>query len=463
MVEPKAKVLVVDDNRDHADAACEALKRVGYDVDAEYTSEGALERIGREDYDVIVTDLKLDGEDGITILKEARRNSAHVQVILLTGYGTVESAVEAMQSGALTYLTKGAGLNLAELRGVVARAAERARIAGGSEREAERRRQGSLEGMIGDSASMRRIARLVRSVAPTTATVLITGESGTGKELVAQAIHDNSPRRDKPFVTLNCAALSESLLESELFGHEKGAFTGASASRKGRFEFADGGTLFLDEVADMTPPAQVKLLRVLEYGEVFRIGSNEALRVDVRLVAATNKDLEREVSEGRFREDLYFRLKVVTLHLQPLRERPEDIGPLVDYFVHELARLHSRRIVEITPEARALITRYAWPGNVRELRNCIESMIVISDDDILDAADLPDYVLRRSQLALAPPQEPAPTAETPRLAGTTLRDAERELIRETLEETRGNREEAARILGIGERTLYRKITEYGLR
>ncbi len=459
----KAKILVVDDMTEHADAASEALRRVGYDVDTEYTSEGALSRVSRGRYDVLVTDLRLDGEDGITILKEARRNIPHAQVIILTGYGTVESAVEAMQSGALTYLSKGAALNLAELRSVVARAVERSRLAGGDDAAVTRASGGGLEGVIGESPAMMRLARLVKSVAPTTATVLIIGESGTGKELVAQALHDNSPRRDRPFVTLNCAALSESLLESELFGHEKGAFTGATAGRKGRFEYADGGTLFLDEVADMTAAAQVKLLRVLEYGEVFRIGANEPIRVDVRVVAATNKDLERAVMERRFREDLYFRLKVVTLYLPTLRERPEDIPLLVDYFVREFSRIHAKPIAEITVSARQYLYSYQWPGNVRELRNCIESMVVISEDDVLDVEDLPDYVLRRSQLALAAPAEPEAEPNGAALAGMTLRDAEKEIIRSTLEQTGGNREEAARILGIGERTLYRKINEYDLR
>jgi len=458
----KAKVLVIDDKKEHADAAAEALQRVGYRVDTAYSSQAALDRIENAPYEVIVTDLKLDGVSGIDILKEARKRLPHVQVIVLTGYGTVESAVEAMQSGALTYLSKGASLNLAELRATVAKAAERARVSAATERDASRRGRTGLDGIIGASPSMQRITRLVKAVAPTTATVLVIGESGTGKELVAQAIHENSPRAGKPFVTLNCAALSEGILESELFGHEKGSFTGALASRKGRFEYADGGTLFLDEVADMPPSTQVKLLRVLEYGEIFRVGSNEPVRVDVRLVAATNKELEREVSEGRFREDLYFRLKVVTLYLPSLRERMDDVSLLADAFVKEFSRAHNKEIVELTPDARKALYRYSWPGNVRELKNCIESMVVMSDDQVLDVDDLPDYVVRGSQLALAPAQTSA-VAAVPQNPGMTLRDVEKELIRSTLENTQGNREEAARILGIGERTLYRKINEYGLR
>ena len=243
---------------------------------------------------------------------------------------------------------------------------------------------------------MQRITRLVKAVAPTTATVVIVGESGTGKELVAQAIHENSQRASKPFVTLNCAALSEGILESELFGHEKGSFTGALASRKGRFESADGGTLFLDEIADMPPTTQVKLLRVLESGKIFRIGSNEAVRVDVRLVAATNKELEREVADGRFREDLYFRLKVVTLYIPPLRERMEDLPLMADAFVAEFAR-GLEDIVELTPAARKALLAYSWPGNVRELRNCIESMVVMSDDQVPRRRRPPR--LRRARLA----------------------------------------------------------------
>jgi two-component system response regulator HydG len=456
-----ARILVVDDEKEHADAAAEALRRVGYSVDAEYSSKAALERVRDDAYEVIVTDLRFDGPDGIAVLREARARRPETQVILLTGYGTVESAVEAMQAGALTVLSKGAGINLAELRTTVARAVERARLAGKS--RAVRAAGAGLDAIIGQSAPLRRILRLVRAVAPTTATVLVIGESGTGKELVAQAVHQNSTRAARPFVTLNCAALSEGILESELFGHEKGSFTGALAARKGRFEYADGGTLFLDEVADMPLSTQVKLLRVLEYGEIFRVGSNQPIRVDVRLVAATNRELEREVAEGRFREDLYFRLKVVTLYLPPLRERVEDIPLLLDAFVAELAALHGRKITEVTPAARQLLYRYHWPGNVRELRNCLESMIVISDDPVLDEDDLPDYVLGKSQAAFAPSQDHPGPVSLPALTGMTLRDVERELIRSTLEKTGGNRDQAARILGIGERTLYRKISEYGLR
>jgi len=462
-MDEQARILVVDDEREHADAAAEALRRAGHAVDVVYTSQGALDRLEENAYDVVVTDLRLDGPDGINMLRAAHKNDASTQVILLTGYGTVESAVEAMQAGALTVLTKGAGLNLTELRTTVARAVEKGRAAARRAAQARGETTG-LEAIIGTSAAMKRVLRLVNAVAPTTATVLVVGESGTGKELVAQAIHQNSPRRGKPFVTLNCAALSEGILESELFGHEKGSFTGALASRKGRFEYADGGTLFLDEVADMPLSTQVKLLRVLEYGEIFRVGSNEPVKVDVRLVAATNRELEKELVEGRFREDLYFRLKVVTLCLPPLRERVEDIPLLLDAFVAEMSAIHGKKITEVTPEARQLLYRYHWPGNVRELRNCAESMVVMSQGGALTAEDLPDYVLGRGASTFAAPgQEQTGPVTLPALTGMTLRDLERELIRSTLEKTHGNRDQAAKILGIGERTLYRKINEYGLR
>jgi two-component system response regulator HydG len=452
----KTRILIVDDEKDHADAAAEALRRVGYNVESVHTSDDALDRLEDNNYDVVVTDLKLDGADGIEILRRTRRQSPNTQVIILTGYGTVDSAVEAMREGACTYIEKGAGLNLSELRETVRRAAETAR---------RRRGEGSapvqLDGVIGESPQMRRVARLVRAVAPTSATVLIIGESGTGKELIAQAVHKNSPRSKKPFVALNCAALSEGILESELFGHEKGSFTGAAAARKGRFEYADGGTLFLDEVADMPASTQVKLLRVLEYGEIFRVGSNEPVNVDVRLVAATNKELETEVREGRFREDLYFRLKVVTFYLPPLREHKEDVDLMVDAFVREFSAAHGKDITGITPQAMDILRRYRWPGNVRELKNAIESTVVVSPGGIIGAGDLPDYVQRGTQLALA---APAPAAlDASALTGMKLKDIEREHIKSTLEQTNGNREEAAKILGIGQRTLYRKINEYDLR
>ena len=451
----KYRILVVDDETEHADAASEALRRVGYDVDTVYSGEDALAHISEDSYDLVVTDLKLPDATGIDILKAARSELPGTPVIVLTGYGTVESAVKSMREGALTYLEKGAGLNLAELRETVRKALEGLRPQDGPEEPPQ------LEGIIGESPQMRRIARLVRSVAPTSATVMIIGESGTGKELIAQAIHKNSPRRHKAFVALNCAALSDGILESELFGHEKGSFTGAASSRKGRFEYADHGTLFLDEVGDMPASTQVKLLRVLEYGEIFRVGSNEPVKVDVRLVAATNKELEKEVREGRFREDLYFRLKVVTLYLPALREHKEDIDPLVDEFIREFSEVHNKSITGITPQALDTLRRYQWPGNVRELRNAIESTVVVSPGGVIEAADLPDYVRRGTQLALAAPKSAAP--DVAGLSGMTLKEAECELLRNTLEETHGNREEAAKILGIGERTLYRKINEYGLR
>jgi two-component system response regulator HydG len=300
---------------------------------------------------------------------------------------------------------------------------------------------------------MDRVFETLRQVAPTNATVLILGESGTGKELVAKTIHQNSPRRNAPFVGLNCAALSESILESELFGHEKGAFTGATQTRRGRFEYANHGTLFLDEVGDMPIATQIKLLRVLEEREIVRVGSNVPLKVDVRLIAATNQDLEQAVKAGKFRQDLYFRLKVVTVALPPLRERAADVPLLIDAFVHEFAREHGKPVAGMAPEARRLLMGYAWPGNVRELKNVVEQMVVTAKGPLLTADEVPPEILAKKR-------EPRPIEG---LAGMSLDDVERELIQSTLELTQGNREEAARMLGIGERTLYRKIKKYQLR
>ncbi|HEU4338985.1 MAG TPA: sigma-54 dependent transcriptional regulator, partial [Planctomycetota bacterium] len=319
-----------------------------------------------------------------------------------------------------------------------------------------------FQGIIGATARMKRVFDILQQVSPSSATVLILGESGTGKELVARAIHQNSPRRGHHFVPLNCAALSESVLESELFGHVKGAFTGATYDRKGRFEYAHEGTLFLDEIGDLPPSVQVKLLRVLEYGEVFRVGANEPVKVDVRLLCATNKNLEALIREGKFRDDLYFRLKVVTVDLPPLRERLDDLPLLVDAFVKELSESHRKSISRITPEALRLFYQYPWPGNVRELRNAIESMIVLSKDDVLDVDDIPDFITAKRGPMPAGPASTDDGEGDGASQGVHLETAEKELIRQALALSLGNREKAAQLLGIGERTLYRKIKRFGL-
>jgi two-component system response regulator HydG len=313
-----------------------------------------------------------------------------------------------------------------------------------------------FEGVIGNSPLMHSVVARLRQIAPTSATVLITGESGTGKELVAKAIHNNSPRRYKPFVPLNCAALSENILESELFGHVKGAFTGADRERKGWIEHANGGTLFLDEVGDIPLSTQVKLLRVIESGEIVRVGTIEPIKVNVRLISATNRELADAVAAGTFRQDLLHRLKVVSVKLPPLRSRREDIPLLIDFFLKEFTASHEKTVTAITPAARKILTAYSWPGNVRELRNTIESMVVIDADGVLDVDDLPDEIQTQ-----APASGEAPTAAVG-LVGQPLDEIERYYIAETLKLSSGNREEAAKLLGIGERTLYRKIKEYGI-
>jgi two-component system, NtrC family, response regulator HydG len=447
-----ATILVVDDDVAHARTVADALETEGYKAEVATTADEGVRRVEEREYDLVVTDLFLGSGSGFDVLRAARERSPAPEVIVVTGHGSVETAVDAMSRGALTYLAK--PLNLAELKAFVRKALERVNLERRTiqlERQLEKRY--GFEAIIGNAPRMQRIFEVLAHVAPTNATVLILGESGTGKELIAKTVHQNSPRRNMPFVALNCAALSESILESELFGHEKGSFTGASMQRKGRFEYAHKGTLFLDEVGDLPLATQIKLLRVLEEREITRVGSNLPIKVDVRLVAATNQDLEVAVKEGKFRQDLYFRLKVVTILLPPLRERPSDIPLLIDAFVREFATEHAKPITGITPEARRFLTSYAWPGNVRELRNTIEHMVVISNGGLLGVEHLPDHI-RAGKI------EPR-TIDG--LAGLSIDDVERELIRNTLALTEGNREAAAKMLGIGERTLYRKINKYGLR
>ncbi|MHC5036519.1 MAG: sigma-54-dependent transcriptional regulator [Planctomycetota bacterium] len=446
------RVLVIDDLKSHAEATAEALSVVNYACAWTTSGEEGLALLDRGEFDIVVTDLVMRGISGIEVLRRVKERFPEVEVLVVTGYSTVESAVEAMQQGAAHYLRK--PVNIAELRAVVAKAVEKQGLVRRNiELKRELDQRYGIEGIVGNSPTMKPVFERVRQVAPTTSRVLISGESGTGKELIAKAIHTLSPCRDRPFVPLNCAALSEGVLESELFGHEKGAFTGALNARKGRFEFAHRGTLFLDEVGEMPLATQVKLLRVIEQGEIFRVGSSQPIQVDVRLIAATNKKLENLVEDGTFREDLYFRLNVVRIDIPPLRERPSDIPLLVNAFIQELSKVHGRKVTSVSLEARKRLQNYPWPGNVRELKNCIENAIVLGQDETIDIEDFPESIMRRK----------ASVKGIEGMGGLALAEIEKIAIRQTLELVNGNREKAASILQIGERTLYRKIKQYDLK
>ena len=453
---PHAEVLIIDNDPSHAQTVAEAVERIGFTCWTALSGTEGAQRISERQYDVIITDLMMNDIDGLGILARAKKEQPDAEVILITGYGSVPSAVAAMQQGAFNYLLK--PLDLAQLRAVSEKAAESSRLRR-TNVELNRRldERFGFEGVIGDSAQMRNVIERLKRIAPTNASVLIQGETGTGKELVAQAIHQNSARKNKPFVALNCAALSENILESELFGHVKGAFTDASSDRLGKFEYADGGTLFLDEVGDMPLATQIKLLRVLENGEITRVGSNDPLRVNVRILSATNRNLEDAITAGTFRNDLYHRLKVVTIRLPTLQERSVDIPILLDHFIKLFAKKHGKQIRGVSPPARRKLLTFSWPGNVRQLRNVVESMVVVDYDGLLDLDDLPEE--------LAEHAGPSPQPQTTSLAGLvgrSLEEVERLFLAETLRACGSNREEAARLLGIGERTLYRKIKEYGL-
>lgn len=454
-MDQQIRVLVVDDDEPHAQAVAESLERVGYECIVATSGREALGLIEEQSFDIVLTDLIMDGVGGLEVLAKAKRELPDAEVVILTGHSTVKTAVSAMQAGATTYLTK--PLDIGELRTVADKVSQSQRLVRSNiELQRQLNERFGFEGVVGNSTAMHAVVARLRQIAPTSATVLITGESGTGKELVAKALHNNSNRRYKPFVPLNCAALSENILESELFGHVKGAFTGADRERKGWFEHANGGTLFLDEVGDIPLSTQVKLLRVLESGEIVRVGTNEAIKVNVRLISATNRELSEAVPSGGFRQDLYHRLKVVSVKLPPLRQRREDIPLLIDFFLKEFCASHGKTVTSMTQATRKALMAHPWPGNVRELRNALESMVVIDSDGILDVDDLTEDV----QSSTGAAGETGAGAD--HLVGKSLEQIEAYYIAETLKMTQGNREETAKLLGIGERTLYRKLKEYGL-
>ncbi|HTN77735.1 MAG TPA: sigma-54 dependent transcriptional regulator [Pirellulaceae bacterium] len=455
---PPLKVLLVDNDPDHADAMTEALVRVGYLCTVAKSGPEGAKRLDAEIFDIVVTDLMMDGIDGMEILRLAKEALPEAEVIMVTGHASVPKAVEAMQQGAFNFLEKPITPN--RLRAVTEKAGEAVRLKR-TNLELNQRldERFGFEGIIYASDKMKQVIERLKRIAPTDAGVLITGESGTGKELIAQAIHQNSPRKKKPFVALNCGAVAEHLVESELFGHVKGAFTDALTDRVGKFEYATGGTLFLDEVGDMPLSTQIKLLRVLEEREITRVGDNKPIKVNVRVLSATNRNLEEAIDKGTFRNDLYFRLKVVTVDLPPLRIRRDDIVPLVDYFRRTFAKRHHKAIKGLSAAVSRKLFEYQWRGNVRELRNVVENMVVLDIDGILDVDDLPPELEEAvpASASIASGAAAGPTS----LLGQPMSTIERWAIEETLKLTGGNREEASRMLDIGERTLYRKLKEYG--
>ncbi|MEC9117037.1 MAG: sigma-54 dependent transcriptional regulator [Planctomycetota bacterium] len=451
------RILLVDNDPDHARAMAESLERVGYTcVIATGGPEGCRE-IEQQTFDVVVTDLVMNEVDGMGVLKQARELLPECEVIMVTGHATVPKAVEAMQEGAFNFLEK--PITPKRLQAVTEKAVESVRLRlQNIELNQRLDERFGFENLIYSSSSMQGVVERLKRIAPTDAGVLITGETGTGKDVVAQAIHQNSPRKKKPFVALNTGAVAEHLVESELFGHTKGAFTDAITDRVGKFEYANGGTLFLDEVGDMPMSTQIKLLRVLEERKITRVGDNKPIDVNVRVIAATNKDLENDIEEGRFRSDLYYRLKVVTVHLDPLSSRRDDIIPLADHFRKQANRRNHKQVKGFSPALTKWLFNFEWKGNIRQLKNVVESMVVLDIDGVLDLDDVsPDFSDD------APPSPTVNSDEMSSLVGMSLRDIERWAIEQTLKISNGNREETAQILGISERNLYRKLKEFELK
>jgi DNA-binding NtrC family response regulator len=447
--------LVAEDDRVARDLLCEILRGEGFEVEAVDDGAGAVERAVAGRYDLVVSDVRMERSGGLDVLKAFTEHAPATPVILITAFGDVTGAMEAIQRGAYDYVSK--PFNIEELKLTVGRALERKRLVA-EQKVVPSDAQTNLQDIVGKTPVMLEVYKLVARVAASTATVLVHGESGTGKELVARAIHTHSPRAGAAFVPVNCTALTESLLESELFGHAKGAFTGAIAAKRGLFEMANGGTLFLDEIGDMGPKMQAQLLRTLQDGEVRPVGSTESTRVDVRLVCATNKDLDEEVKAGRFREDLYFRINVVTVQLPPLRDRRADIPILVGHFLNKLALRERKQATGMSPEALRLLTGYGWPGNVRELENAVERAVAVAKGNVILPSDLPPEI--------GGGIEPGTTPESGGLLGSvgsrpTLAEVERRYIQLVLSEVGGNKKKAAEKLGIDRRTLYRALERGG--
>lgn len=441
-------VLIIDDEKNIREGLAAALEMEGYMVALAADGKQGLARMVKGDIDLVITDLRMPEVSGEQVLAKVAAENPGVPVIVLTGHGSIDSAVEAMRNGAYDFLTK--PLNLDQLILIVKRALESRELAIKHRELLEQlNSRKSFESIIGKSAEMQKIFATVRKAADSKASVLITGESGVGKELIANALHNLSPRRDKPLIKVHCAALSENLLESELFGHEKGAFTGAVARKRGRFELAAGGTIFLDEIGEIDQNVQIKILRVLQDKRFERVGGEETIEVDVRVIAATNRDLEKEIADGRFREDLYYRLNVVHIHVPPLRERRDDIPLLIASFLQEFAKENGKNIEGIDARARSALYKFDWPGNIRQLRNCLESAVVMCSSSVITLEDLPPSIAGSGEDALI---------SIP--AGIPMEEAEKILIQQNLAINKGNKSKTADILGIGRKTLHRKLDEY---
>ncbi|MBW2090198.1 MAG: sigma-54-dependent Fis family transcriptional regulator [Deltaproteobacteria bacterium] len=449
----KPKILIVDDDYAHRKMLEAVLSAQGYEIRQAEDGQTAIAAVEKRFCDLILMDVRMTLVGGIEALKRIKEISPGIPVIIMTAYASVSTAVEALKSGAYDYLTK--PLDIDELKILINKALAHKQL----EKEniylrEQLKDRFDFSKIICQSSKMRKLLETIAIVAPTEASVLIAGESGTGKELIANAIHLNSPRHDKPLIKVNCAALPEALLESELFGHEKGAFTGALTRRQGRFQLAHKGSIFLDEIAEMAPQIQAKILRVLQEREFEPVGSSNTVRIDTRVIAATNKNLKEEIQEGHFREDLFYRINVVTLSVPPLRERREDIPLLADFFLKQYAVKNRRLIKGFTPRATDLLMRYDWPGNVRELANMVERSVImvrgdmITPDEFSDTLRALDPEMKKSEIGLTP--------------GRSLKDVEKEMILMTLEDTAGNRTHAAKILGISRRTLQLKLKEYGV-
>lgn len=458
MTQPR--ILVVDDDAAHRRMLEAVLTEEGYRLVSVEDGDEAVAAVADRFYDLVLMDVRMARMDGLTAQAEIHRRSPGIPIIVMTAYASVGTAVEALKAGAYDYLTK--PLDVEELKLLVEKALRHRRLEDENRNLRERLADRSgFDRIVGRSPAMRKVFETASLVAPSDATVLILGESGTGKGLIAEAIHENSERRERPFVPVNCAALPETLLESELFGHERGAFTGAAAKKPGRFRQAHTGTMFLDEIGELAPATQAKLLRVLQEQRFEPLGAAATVTVDVRIIAATNRDLEAEIAAGRFREDLFYRLNVVTVEMPPLRDRPEDILPLADRFLAGFAEKNKRRMTGFTPRAADLLMRYDWPGNVRELENAVERAVILARGERIVPEDLPDAVRAADPEPAPEGGELNPASDAPPV-GRSLKEMERQMILQTLEEVEGNRTRAAEILGISRRTLQNKLKVYGI-